>query len=408
MNKRVIALADWYWGGHHANYFVNFAVAMAKVGHRVLPLCSDPEDFSSRLALVLSEGGNDNLAVRIYGPLKLDHPRRSEIRPSRYRGLLNAWHRFGSLGKRLRKWESSEGEKIERVCFAYMYDRDFSCFEKAGKSFGFPWSGLYANSRAFRMPGSSMPNINVMPCPEKIFSSSLLRSVAVLDEGAVEPMSRIVGSKPVVVFPDLTNEHLPKPCEDESGLANKIKSFARGRPIVCLVGDLRPSKGFEDLTWVAQNESMQDVVFFLGGGLSPELADSRYQKMKLDWANMENVFTHFCALTDTQINAVMSISDLTYAAYRDFPNSSNMLTKVASLKKPIIVSDGYLMAERVREYALGEVVTEGAHDEIARTIEGMSADGYADELNARARWEDYQVAHSRDRLPECFEQLLPQ
>lgn len=256
------------------------------------------------------------------------------------------------------------------------------------------------------MPGSSMPMTNVMPCPEKIFSSSLLRSVAVLDEGAVKPMSRIVGNKEVVIFPDLTNEQVPAPGEDESGLANKIKSFARGRPIVCLVGDLRPSKGFEDLTWAAQNESMQDVVFFLGGGLSPELADSRYQKMKLDWANMENVFTHFCALTDTQINAVMSISDLTYAAYRDFPNSSNMLTKVASLKKPIIVSDGYLMAERVREYALGEVVAEGDHDEITRTIEGMLADGYAADLQSRARWDEYHALHSVDRLPDCFEKLL--
>ena len=408
MKKRVIALADWYWGGHHANYFVSFALAMAKVGHRVLPLCSDPEDFGRRLAIGLSESGNENLAELIIEPLKLDHPKGSKIRPSRYRGVHKAWNRFGTLGKRLRKWENSEGEKIERVFFAYMYDHDFSCFEKVQKSFRFSWSGLYANSRAFRMPGSPMPNVNVMPCPEKTFSPSLMCGVAVLDEGAVESMHRIVGNKEVVIFPDLTNEQVPAPGEDESGLANKIKSFAQGRPIVCLLGDLRPSKGFEDLTCVAQDASMQEVVFVLGGGLSSDLADGRYKKMKSDWANMENVFTHFCVLSDAQINAVMSIADITYAAYRDFPNSSNMLTKVAALKRPIIVSDGYLMAERTRAYGLGEVVAEGDHDNITRAIARMLAEGYMDKLRSRARWNEYQALHSVARLPECFEKLLGQ
>jgi hypothetical protein len=60
----------------------------------------------------------------------------------------------------------------------------------------------------------------------------------------------------------------------------------------------------------------------------------------------------------------------------------------------------------VREYELGEVVTEGNVDKIVETIHCMLADGYADELNARARWEDYQAVHSVGRLPDCFEQLL--
>ena len=64
------------------------------------------------------------------------------------------------------------------------------------------------------------------------------------------------------------------------------------------------------------------------------------------------------------------------------------------------------MAERVREYGLGKVVTEGDVDEIVEAIKRMLDDGYADELQSRARWEDYQTLHSRDRLPECFERLF--
>ena len=407
MNKRVIALVDWYWGGHHADYFVNYAVTIAKGGYRVLPLCSDPGDFTRRLAVVLSENDNVNLATSITEPLKLDHPRPSKIRPARYRGLHKAWHRFGKLGKRLRKWESSEGEKIENVFFSCIYDQDFEYFRKVEKIFGFPWSGLYLNSRSFRIHGTRMPYTTVMPCPEKIFSSELMRSAAVLDEGAVAPMGKIAGGKPIVLMPDFTNAYLPNPRDEESGLANKILNFAQRRPVISLMGHLTSTKRIEEFTAARQHESMRDVFFFLGGEVTwSELGESLRIEMNKVWGNAGNVFAHLCSLTDAQINAVMSISDVIYAAYRDFPNSSNILTKTAFLKKPIIVSDGYVMAERVREYELGEVVTEGNVDKIVETINSMLVDGYADELNARARWEDYQAVHSRDRLPKCFEQLL--
>ncbi len=36
-----------------------------------------------------------------------------------------------------------------------------------------------------------------------------------------------------------------------------------------------------------------------------------------------------------------------------------MLTKAAVFKKPVVVSDGFLMAERVRVYRMGENVPEG-------------------------------------------------
>ena len=97
---------------------------------------------------------------------------------------------------------------------------------------------------------------------------------------------------------------------------------------------------------------------------------------------------------------------MVYAAYKDFPNSSNILTKAAVLKKPVIVSDGYVMAERVRKYGLGEVVTEGDAEDIAKTLKRMLAEGYSENLESRARWDEYHSVHAVERLPECFEQLL--
>ena len=201
MNNKVIALVDWYWGGHHANFFVNFAAAIAKAGYRVVPLCSDPDDFTSRLKSLLSEDGNEDLKDSIHDPLFLGQPRRSKIRPARYRAARNAGLRFGAVSKRLREWERIQGAKISCVFFSCIYEQDFECVKKIDKSFGFQWSGLYLHARSFRKPGSKVPYTGMTSCPEKIFSSALVHSVAVLDESAVEPMARITGGKPIICMP---------------------------------------------------------------------------------------------------------------------------------------------------------------------------------------------------------------
>ena len=307
----------------------------------------------------------------------------------------------------MRHLEKTKEIKVGIVFFACIYDHDFEHFQKVEKGFGFPWSGLYLHARSFRMPGSPMPYTGVIPCPEKIFSSELMRSAAVLDEGGLAPMGDIAGGKPIVLMPDFTDEDLPADGDDGAGLANKVMSFAQGRPVVCLLGHLQRTKGLSEFTMAAQNEHMNGVVFFLGGELNwTEIDSDEIKKLKRAWANSDNIITHFTDLADAQINAVISVSDVVYAAYKDFPNSSNILTKAAVFKKPVIVSDGYVMAERVREYGLGEVVTEGDAEDVAKTLKRMLAEGYSENLESRARWDEYHSVHAVERLPECFEQLL--
>jgi len=407
-NNQTVALVDWRWQGHHSNYFVNYVVAIAKAGYRVLPLCSNPEDFSSRLAILLSSGSSHELETLIDDPIHLSHPKSSKIRPARYRGWHNAWRRFAGLGKQLRHLEKTKEINVILVFFACIYDHDFEHFQKVEKSFGFPWSGLYLHARSFHMPGSPMPYTGVIPCPEKIFSSGLMRSAAVLDEGVAAPMGDIAEGKPIVLMPDFTDEDLPVDGDGGAGLANKIMSFAQGRPVVSLLGHLQRTKGIEEFTAMAQNESMRNVFFFLGGEVNwTEIEESKRSEMQKVWESAGNVYAHLQYISsDKEINAVISVSDVVYAAYKDFPNSSNILTKAAVFKKPVIVSDGYVMAERVREYGLGEVVTEGDAEGIAKTLRRMLAEGYSENLESRARWDEYHSVHAVERLPECFEQLL--
>jgi UDP:flavonoid glycosyltransferase YjiC (YdhE family) len=57
--------------------------------------------------------------------------------------------------------------------------------------------------------------------------------------------------------------------------------------------------------------------------------------------------------------------------YKDFRNSSNMPGKAAAFGKPILVSDKYLMGERVRHYGLGAAVPEDNPEAILAAIESV-------------------------------------
>ena len=106
------------------------------------------------------------------------------------------------------------------------------------------------------------------------------------------------------------------------------------------------------------------------------------------------------------MNSIYAASDVVVAAYRAFPNSSNALTKAAVFERPIVVSDGYLMAERVRKFGLGEVIPEGDAEALVAALQRMLAPGYLEELRRRARWQDYREAHSVGRLKNAMAEMV--
>jgi glycosyltransferase involved in cell wall biosynthesis len=411
MGKQLVALVDWLWVGHHPTYFVNFAIAIANCGHRVVPFCADPVGFESLLSEELECRGEMPTTgfTRLIEPaVRLEEPRSSGIRPARFRGVHEAWKRFYGLRQLLAGWEKGHDARFDLVFFACIYDWHFHWFRQVERCFGYPWAGLYLHARAFRMPGTPLPYSTLIPRPERFFSSSLFRGAGVLDERAVEPIQLISGGKPVVFFPDSTNEDSREQGADDSGLALKIRRFAQGMPIVSLVGHLQWTKGIEEFTECARHPDMREVFFFLGGELSwYGIDDERRTRLLRLWEELPNVFAHFQYIAEeSRINSVISGSDVVFAAYRNFPNSSNIMTKAAVFRRPVMVSEGHVMAERVREYQLGEVVPEGDTEAMVRTLRLMLSPDYRSEMASRARWDEYCEIHSIDRLPGCFDEII--
>lgn len=227
------------------------------------------------------------------------------------------------------------------------------------------------------------------------------RSIAILDEAVTDQVERLSGT-PVIVFPDLaTNEVHSRPAP----LVNKLVRLAEDRPIVGSLGFLQRTKGSGDLARIAERDSVRHIMFAFVGELSVgTFNNADVKRLKSLNESLENAFTHFSAVEE--FDDVCRCCDVLYLAYLDFPSSSNMLAKAALFEKPVIVSDGSLMAERTREYRLGEVIPEGDLEAAECAILMLTSDlpGWTEEN--QPRWKEYREHHSYTTLKERFSILL--
>lgn len=94
----------------------------------------------------------------------------------------------------------------------------------------------------------------------------------------------------------------------------------------------------------------------------------------------------------------MKICDLIFASYEKFFHSSNILTKSAAFARPVVVSEGYCMAERTQKYDLGVVVAEKNVSALVKAVEAV-LDGH-DQKGRRlqADYAGYSEEHSYEKL----------
>ena len=222
------------------------------------------------------------------------------------------------------------------------------------------------------------------------------------------PLSSIIRGSNVIQFPDFfTQNSDPKLNFTETKLIKEILIAAKGRPIVCLTGYLCWTKGIVEFTFLIKSISMKNIFFVICGSVDwgGETKVKNKKNLVETWESSENCFSYLKVISDLSTNLIIKNSTVVFAAYRDFPHSSNILTKSAFLNIPIIVSDGHLMAERVKEYHLGEVVSEGNVFQMIKTLQYMVSIEYKSNSN-NSLSKKYKLFHSVDRLPDCFKRLL--
>jgi hypothetical protein len=101
---------------------------------------------------------------------------------------------------------------------------------------------------------------------------------------------------------------------------------------------------------------------------------------------------------------MIQTTDIVFAAFEQFPHSSNTLAKAAALEKLVIVSSGYCMAQRVSSYHLGEIIDEGNTIQCVNALNKIRNNYELYKKNAK--FKEYSSVHSIEKMHMVFQRML--
>jgi glycosyltransferase involved in cell wall biosynthesis len=392
--RKSIALIDTDWGGHHSSICKLFAKILLELGHSVIVFCPEPIDASKWLEKhsVIS----DRLRT-----LELQPPEPSGFSIRSVRARLTTLAHWRNAASAIRQIPSGPPYL---TFFPWLDDYLLTgvTHHLIDRVFPYAWSGLYFHPRHLRIPSKSI--FGGLLAPYSGLRSAYCRAVAVLDEGVAGKLEDEI-HKHVIVFPDVADAASP---DVTFPLLADIRRRARGRKIVGLLGSLEIRKGILTLLEAALTTACEPYFYVFAGAPASEgdTVHGQWAKVRsIVNTEPENCFFHFQRIpTEEQFNAMVDACDLVFAAYLNFPSSSNLLSKAAIHRKPLIVSEGYCMGERVRRFGLGATIPEG---DVGRCIEALHQlldARWSDEL--RPDFAGYLKVHSLAQLIKGFEAVV--
>lgn len=403
--KKTIVLIDTMWKGHHPTYFKLYCQALVSLGCYIWAFCPNPDQIMDWLNKNYPEGLPFVKLVKYPDPTSLPIRALSRLLPPSKVKYVHAMHRWVAAG-RMVKSLSLEYKCTPDVVFFNAIDYYYvlpglpSGFVK--RHFPYPWSGLYLSPRHLRVESKQILN------PDKLFMLEQCKCVSVLDEGIKDKLSDRLKGKPVIAFPDITDSSAP---DQEHPAIRDIRDKAKGRKIIGLIGNLARYQGVLGLLRVSKATADRDWFFLFAGPIERgTFTDDEWQEIQSSVrSGQNNCYFHIFPIADgSEFNALVAAVDVLFAVRENFPYSSNKLTKASIFRKPLIVEDGYLLAERVRKYGLGEVVQGDVVSDCISAIERLL-------LNSREngngpaierRFNEYKELHSTERLRASFQELL--
>lgn len=201
----------------------------------------------------------------------------------------------------------------------------------------------------------------------------------------------------ILLFPDFADLSAPA---TNYPLLQKLKEKAKGRKVISLLGSINFRKGIKLLL-----ESIpllpKDEYFFLIAGKSSLTAQQENDLRAFGESRNNCLFSLEKIPDESCFNALIAESDLIFAAYKQFTGSSNLLTKAAAFRKPVIVSRGLCMGRRVEQYGTGQTTGEDNAGECSAAIRSLCTETRMD-IQAFAR---YAHEHEVEKLITCFNQI---
>lgn len=415
---RTIALIDPYQGGHHLTYLRLFSKTLLNLGCRVMTFSYEPNALLNWMTTHCPEISHrfHPFEMRPLQPNPLPLLGRVRTIPGigpvpQVGGILNKWRQATTT---IQAGAQQIGHEPDLVFFDWLdsYFNHYLPHHLVDCVFPYNWSGLYFRPGHLRFGRRSLPLLKSPLTHHSLARSRRCRSVGVVDEWIVDELQQEL-KIPVIPFPDFTDEAVPDPNYE---VVHQIQDKARGRKIIGLIGALSKRKGIVTLLKAAQQSIDKDWLFVVVGALSEHQFHQDYGQRfpeEYQWvrslaeSNPDNCFFHLHRIPDeSQFNALIKTCDIVFAAYENFPYSSNVLTKAAAFRKPVVASQGYCMGKRVERYQVGITIPEGS---VAHCI-----DAFCDLLSEKSSiatklvfdFEGLHSSHSIAQLDNAFTQTL--
>lgn len=392
-----VVLIDNHVGGHHLAYLRLYTKALLDLGCRVMTLSREPNAVKSWISTHYPQFTPQVQTFAIGGT---EIPKFPLIRKlPQPIAILERWRQAAIA---VQNYSDTIGWHPDLVFFNWL-DSYFSHYLTPfliDRIFPYPWAGLYFQVGDLRFQPHTLPIINKPLIHYGIANSSRCQALGVLDETWSESLQKSLKTQ-VILFPDITDEVPP---DRNYSIAQQIRDKAGKRKIIGLIGSLSRRKGILTLLKVAQKSMEENWLFVFVGQLSEDgfsLTELNYLK-SLIHAPLKNCFFHLKPIPDEpQFNALIETFDILFCAYENYPYSSNLLTKAAAFKKPVIVSQGFCMAERVNKFNLGITIPEGDAFKCKEAIQNLSALS-----NYKFGFETFKAWHSSDQLIKIFNKIL--
>jgi glycosyltransferase involved in cell wall biosynthesis len=391
-----ITFIDFIAIGHHETYLKQFVQCVVGMGYRVTIFYPDKNSIS---AWVQSELTSHSASVAVYEIPEVP---------------MHGNNRFLVLRRWMlaRKFLRNRKVKPDLVFFPWIDDfrfrKDHKLVDKFNLKwvewfFPFKWSGLYLHPTHLRMADSihnRFPGYDI----DDVFKLKNCSSICILDEGVKEKLEEKI-QKPVIRFPDFADDFV----DDTSPITIELVKAANGRKIVLLIGALHHRKGLSILLKTAKVSTEKNWLFVFTGELfrndydAEELQEIERQIKLPD----QNIFFYPRRIKDEgEFNSIIKVCDVLYAAYYNYPHTSNMLNKAAIFKKPLVVARGFYMDEIITQLKMGEVIDESNPVNAKKAIEKiLETPGYINNEMLKG-FETYRAKNSISKLEDAIHEVL--
>jgi hypothetical protein len=380
-----IVLVDTYDEGHHRSFVNLYARVLAESGMQVVTLCPFRlEDIASHLQPRVTQ-------------LLLSHD------------LANSGSTLSALNV-LRSIARIIGT-IDNVILVLFLDQFIGMEALPGKIidvfFPFPWAVLAIHPRLENRRHGVLGLLKARlfgtkSLAEKYLSSRYLKFVAFLSETAPEIYSHYY---PHHIFAWLPDASPARTLSKVGRIAAEIREAARGRKIVTIAGSLEQRKGLYHMMYLAMNADPSRYFFaFCGKPNWKTFEDFGRLFQEFRASSPENCFFHLEFISDlgdeNEFDSILGCSDIIFCAMEGYEHSSNVVTKAACLRKPVIVTGRGICGLRTMKYRLGAVIPENDVFCALQALEHLSRSALD------AAWDDYSKEFSVLRLRQALLELL--